>query len=66
MVAGDSQGELSLFMTDAATNKMSQVTFGAHNDTKGTNAFVLKVLVLPNSTQLVSLDNLGRMRLWTQ
>lgn len=68
VVAGDSAGYLTL-LTINAQNQPEVVTFGAHCEVAEMQASIIKVFVFqqPGSTPvLCSLDNFGRLRLWTK
>lgn len=68
VVAGDSAGYITL-LTLNSQNQPESVSFGAHCEDKPMPAQVLKVFVfqVPGSTpNLLSLDNIGRLRLWTK
>ena len=62
IVAGDYTGQITLLTADAQRQTKCQ-TFGAHKDKQG--AIIVKIFQLPDNGGLVSLDSLGRFRLWT-
>jgi hypothetical protein len=68
VVAGDSLGYITLLSINAA-NQPESVTFGAHCDDQKLKPPVIKVFVFnsPGAAMpiLISLDNIGRFRLWT-
>ena len=68
VVAGDAEGFITL-LTINSNGQPETVSFGAHNDLKEIKAHVLKVFVFstPGSAPILcSLDNVGRLRLWTE
>ena len=65
IVAGDYTGQITLLTMDAQ-QQTKCVSFGAHKDKQnGQNAVIIKIFQLPNNGGLVSLDSMGRFRLWT-
>jgi predicted dienelactone hydrolase len=67
VVAGDSLGCITLLTLNSA-NQIENVTFGAHCEDKQLQAQVIEVFVhqSPGATPILcSLDNFGRLRLWT-